>query len=734
MLNTETARIRKMLMLGTTALVLNPGFSAYAQSAETPEELEAVVITASRSESPVSSIPGTVQIISGEEIVEASKATGDITQALGKMIPGFSLDNGTLAGGGETFRGRTVQVLVNGTPRNIGLRNISRILSLINPNTIERIEVIAGASGVYGDGGTGGILNIITKDAREEGWSAELSGTLSSSEQDLADGLSTQSSASVAYRKEVFSSRLDARIRTTGDMFDGDGDQIAEDPLIGQGGGSGIEQYDISTQTSYQGENHDITLFGSFVHLEQDIDHLSNFQTDPVSVNFDSSYPGEPPLEDTVNLSLSFDYYDLPVGDINITGYFNDAEKRASFVAADALANPFVYSDPDNPGLVQDPDAQSVLFATQLGLRTTVSSDLDFIHDGVQLNWGVDYSFNDVRQEILDGRDIIAPMKQNSYAAFAQLEVPVGDYLDLRAGIRHERFDIEIDDFTRPAANFLTGNPLLPVAPVAAAQVTGADTTYEATVFNAGAVVHVTEKTDIFAGFSQGYSVPDIGAFTRRAVDSSSLAALSRTSFDFSDIAPDAAVVNNYEIGTRFNSLDTDFSLSAFLSTSDKGTNITSDALALSQNKERIYGAELTLNHKVSSQWNVGTVLAYQEGQWDQDGDGRLDDDLPNSRINTPFKANVFSGYRFSDAFAVYGEAVYTAGRDADDGGTRQLKLDPTFTLNGRLNYDSEFGLFQFGIDNILDREQENPVATSLRNTPINAEGRRFYLSLTKEF
>lgn len=42
-------------------------------------------------------------------------------------------------------------------------RGISRQFDSIDPFNIERIEVMSGASAVYGGGATGGIINIVTK-------------------------------------------------------------------------------------------------------------------------------------------------------------------------------------------------------------------------------------------------------------------------------------------------------------------------------------------------------------------------------------------------------------------------------------------------------------------------------------------------------------------------------------------------------------------------------------------
>ncbi|UUX49528.1 TonB-dependent receptor [Nisaea acidiphila] len=721
----------KRLLLSATCLVMLPVPNSLAQQAGNgPVVLQPLVVSATRSEEAIDSIPGTVQVIETDKIEEALGAEGNLGSFLGKYVPGISPGNGTLASSGQTFRGRSVQVLVNGAPQNISLRNNSRILNLIDPSSIERIEVVAGASSIYGDGATGGIVNIITKSAAQEGLSGFVSEEIASTEHDLLDGAHTDTSGQIAYGKDRLSLLMNGRFRTTGDMYDGAGERIPEDPMIGQGGGSGIRQYNVSGQGRYEGNGFDLGVYGSTVYLKQDIDFYSNYLTDPVSFDSTEPYTGQPALEDTQNVSADLNVYETPVGDLRFQIYYNDAEKRASRALPDAQVNPFVYSD---PGVLQSDDAQSVLLAEQAGFRSTAITDVGMLLDGAQLNWGFDYGYNDVTQTLLDGRDIIAPMEQHSYAGFAQLSIPVTDLIDVRAGVRHERFDLEIDDFVRPAANFIRHptDPSIGAIPFSAAAVTGASTTFEATVFNIGAVAHVMPNLDLFGNYSEGYSVPDVGAFTRRALDPTNP---FETSFDYSEIAPDAAVVENYEAGARFGTDRLSVSFSAFLSESDKGTNITADALTLSQNKERIYGAEMTVAGLLTPDWDAGALLNFTEGEWDQDGDGDIDDDLPNSRIGAPFRATVYSGYRFAEGFRLYGEMLYTSSREADDGGSAQMKVTPTTTFNARLTYDGGFGKLHLGVDNILDREQLNPTASSVRNTPVAAEGRRFYVGFKKEF
>ncbi len=56
-------------------------------------------------------------------------------------------------------------VLVDGVRRLNSSRTDSRQLDSIDPFNIDHIEVISGATSLYGGGSTGGLINIVTKKA-----------------------------------------------------------------------------------------------------------------------------------------------------------------------------------------------------------------------------------------------------------------------------------------------------------------------------------------------------------------------------------------------------------------------------------------------------------------------------------------------------------------------------------------------------------------------------------------
>ncbi|KZK86111.1 Ferric aerobactin receptor precursor [Pseudovibrio sp. Ad13] len=698
---------------------------ATAQDAIEDDTDLTVVVTASRTEESISSIPGTVQVISGEELQQAVAANGSLASALSRLVPGYSLDNQGLTDTGQNFRGRSAQILVNGTPRTTELRGLRRALSLVDPDSIERIEIVNGASAIYGNGATGGVINIITKTAEKEGLSGSVSTTVSGSERDWSDSADLTTSLSAGFRQDGKSIQLNGQFKNTGDRFDGAGDQISEDPMTGQGGGSGIEQYNVSGQVGFEAETFDLSIYANLVKMEQDIKYNTIYAPESVSVDKSSPYQGLPVLEDSKNISAKLNFYDLGVfGDAQLEVYYNNSEKRAAFVPFSA-ANPIEYKPEPLKG-------QSVLLAKQAGVRSTINTDLSKLYEGLELTWGADYTFNDIAQTTTDGRDIISPMTQHGYAFFAQVAAPVTDMFEVRGGVRHERYNLELDSFVRPEAKVLGySNDFTAHTFLAAKE------SYSATVFNLGGVAHLTDELDVFAGFSQGFSVPDVGSFTRRARPDNPFVPDGIVKFD--DFAPDAVVVNNFEFGTRYDTKKLSVAASAFYSTSDEGVNFDDATQTVSQAKERIWGAELTVRSQLNDALGLGAVLAYQEGVWDPDNDGDFDEDLPNNRIQSPLKATLSADYDFGNGFVVQGEALLSAGRSgkqsiSDKKRVDLTKLEATYTFNANASYRSDYGDFRFGVTNIFDTKQQNITASSIRNREVLAEGRRVFLQYTKTF
>lgn len=129
-------------------------------------ELDPVVVSADKMESEIYKMPSNVSVITKEEIEKY--AARDITDLL-KQVPGlkiFGLGYGVPGIGFYSTRGsepdiRGVKIMVNGIDWSKGSGMFSP--PRVPIDAIERIEVIKTPSAMYGDQGSGGVINIITR-------------------------------------------------------------------------------------------------------------------------------------------------------------------------------------------------------------------------------------------------------------------------------------------------------------------------------------------------------------------------------------------------------------------------------------------------------------------------------------------------------------------------------------------------------------------------------------------
>lgn len=168
---------QKILTASLAALVLTTGaFSVQAES--TPPNfysLNEVVVTASRTPEKKIDANADVAVVTSKEIEE--KHFGDVAQAV-KNVPGVFISSHGASG--QSYNSdqiyingsSNVVVLVDGIRRNTNgnsLMNAS-IAELVAMDSVDHIEVLKGSSStLYGSDAQGGVINIITKEAKEDG-------------------------------------------------------------------------------------------------------------------------------------------------------------------------------------------------------------------------------------------------------------------------------------------------------------------------------------------------------------------------------------------------------------------------------------------------------------------------------------------------------------------------------------------------------------------------------------
>ena len=168
---------QKILTASLAALVLTTGaFSVQAES--TPPNfysLNEVVVTASRTPEKKIDTNADVTVVSAKEIEQ--KHLDDVAQAV-KNVPGVFISSHGASG--QSYNSdqiyingsSNVVVLVDGIRRNTNgnsLMNAS-IAELVAMDSVDHIEVLKGSSStLYGSDAQGGVINIITKKAKEDG-------------------------------------------------------------------------------------------------------------------------------------------------------------------------------------------------------------------------------------------------------------------------------------------------------------------------------------------------------------------------------------------------------------------------------------------------------------------------------------------------------------------------------------------------------------------------------------
>jgi iron complex outermembrane receptor protein len=447
-------------------------------------------------------------------------------------------------------------------------------------------------------------------------------------------------------------------------------------------------------------------------------------------------------LEDSRSFQLRYSDTDFVLGNLSVVGFYNDIKKRFNYSEFSYPYNSLVYYS-GNPLSPTSPANQTTLYSERGGVNLTIDTPLDRIWNGAKVTWGTDVVHDKTWQTLTDGRDVFTPLTQVTTAGFALVQVPITDRLTARGGVRYEHFDLSVDDFLRPAAYAAISPVTRFVLP--ALNVIGGQYEYASPTYNLGATFKLNNKIDLFGGFSQGYALPDVGAYTRRAGLSSTAFAcpvatpnclpLARQTISFSSIAPEAQIVNNYEIGIRGGDGPYKGSITGFVSTSEKGVTFDPVTNLISQQKEMIYGVEYIGEMAINRNFTLGTTIGYKEGRYDTNKDGVLDSWLPNNRIGSPVRGLIFGDYRFDNGIKLRVEGEGYASRNRGINLTNTVyPIEGGFTMNAALSGPVYGGEAYAAVNNLFDAELQNPTATSVRNLPVYSWGRTVTVGYRKTF
>ncbi|WP_277929260.1 TonB-dependent receptor [Lysobacter sp. M2-1] len=655
--------------------------------------LDRVTVSASTSRIPnsASALPSTITVIDQEQLQQQLAVTQDISQVLANLVPSFAPSRQKLTNSGETLRGRKPLYLVDGVPQSTPLRDGGRDGHTLDPAMIERIEVIHGANALQGLGASGGIINIITKRApRQDGNSfQDVSIAASTPLPHESDSTGYRASYLFGTRSGAFDFVGGASYASEGLYYDGDGKPLAINAV--QGDLMDSRSYNLFAKGGWNIDaDRRLQLTANRYQLQGNNDYVV-VEGDAVNGIPASSERGDPEGEGPRNRTTSvvLDYTDKSLAG----GYLQAQVYWVDFAA--------LYGDSDWGdfwGDGRDPDwhDQSQNLSEKTGGKFSWSRG-DLFGLRLRATLGLDLARDTTSQELIRaGLDWVPETTYESWSPFVQAEWWLTDTLMLTGGLRHERGKLQVDDYTTIPANaggsrFVEG---------------GSPTTSE-TLPNIGLVWEATDALKLYASYSEGYTVADIGRVLRainqpdQRVDS------------LVDLSP--VVADNREIGLDYGDDRWLAHLAAYWSDSDLGSRLAFDPATATYNVARerteIRGIEGNLAFRFSEAGRIGLGYATTHARYDSDGDGHVDSDLPGINVS-PDRVTAFWTQAWTPGFDTRLQAGRAFDRDFDSS-DNDFDGYTTVDLLGRFRLP--LGTLSIGIENLLG---EQYIAYNSQTTP----------------
>ena len=529
----------------------------------TPEEEEAqdrnIIVTGNRTPKAVDKIPGAITVVTQAEVQRSLALTEDNTAILAKSVPGYSESNQTLNTLGETMRGRVALYLFDGIPQSTPLRDGSRNASFTDMSTVERIEVIGGASASEGIGAAGGVINYISRRATREGFHANVGGRLGSQFED--DSGIWGIKGDVAYKAGNVDAFVAGAYVDRGMTYDAKGRRI---------GLSASSSLADSVQKNLFGKlgtdfgangSQRVELTASWFQLKGKNNYHYVAGSRALGIP-DTSEPG-PQLVNGLDV-LRPDFNDFKQAALNYrnTDLFGGSLTATAYVARQAMRFPG-----DNGADRQDPLIaplgtlvdQSEVLSKKYGLRTSYSRP-DFLIPGLELRLGIDAVHDQTQQRLaLTDRVWVPPMNYDSLGPYIQMSYDIGP-VTVSGGLRHENGKIQVDDYTTTYFRnrvFVEGGTLK----------------YKNTLPNIGIIGRLGGGFSVFGSYSKGFTLPNVGIPLRNV----------NTPGQQVDGILDlqAVIFDNKEVGANWRGSWGSFGLSTYRSYSKLGASLSVDPVTL---------------------------------------------------------------------------------------------------------------------------------------------------------
>ncbi|MEK6509278.1 TonB-dependent receptor [Myroides sp. C4067] len=714
-MNVKKITLLTLLLTGSTIL---------AQEQETKksdEQLEEIIVSTTRLPEIKRNSSSSVIVITQKEIESYAQLNPDMSVILGLAVPSIGLSSNTTSNRSQTIRGRQILVLIDGVPQSTPLRNTDRDLRTISPYAIERIEVIEGATSLYGNGGAGGIVNFITKKANQN---KTFSGSTSIA---LSDATSTKNNNTHGYQlNQQFSGRLkqidylvNGNIIKSGRAIDGEGDYIS--PRYGLG--------EVTTQNLLAKIGYD---FNDNNRLEAMYNYYSALQnTDLIAKG--GKYLVSPqqgvigtknPLAENEGTKYNHNGY-LKFSSKNI---LENVDLEAS-VFGQKLYTLFDYREhnPKSPRW-EETGGQATIKAEKIGARLSIVSKLNFT-DNIRTNYiiGGDFLIDKTSQPLVDGRLWVPELKAYNSAGYLQTRTVFYENLTLKAGVRYDNIHVKVPDYkTIPLRK---GQQWLAIK--------GGNLDYDKALFNAALQYKVIEEFTPYVSFSQGLSIYDLGRILRDA-----------KSDVVSKIETDPVVTNNYEVGfTSQIANNWNFRIAYFWSIAKLGSDLQAGEggfWKVVRSPQRINGIEIALDGKPISWATIGGSFSSYEGKMKSNNSSSYDTYMSGLNIAAP-KLSLFTTVTPIDHLWLNLYYTHTSKRDRFEPQPNKLgvlvynegegKVSPIdlFNFNATYQYNKSIQL-TLGVENLFNKSYYTSSSMIVARDAEYARGNGRYYTLGLSF
>ncbi len=682
--------------------VLNPCLLAMLSSGAWAEEVkeDQMVVSASRSHRSVAEMAQTTWIIEQDEIEQQVQGGKELKEVLAQLIPGMDVSSQGRTNYGMNMRGRSMMVMVDGVRLNSS-RSDSRQLDAIDPFNIERIEVISGATSLYGGGSTGGLINIVTKKG-QPGTQAELQTGVKSgfnSHNDRDENVA----AAVSGGDDKASGRLSVAYQRYGGWYDGKGNEAIIDntqtglqysdrlDVMGTGTLNIDENQQLQLTTQYfkseSDGKHGLYLDENFSAVtgagraynsgNLDSDRLPGTERHLINLQYSNTdFFGQDLVAQVYYRDESLTFYPFPTLTRNRVSSIGASQQKTDFYGGKLTLN----SQPvDALTLTYGVDADHETFdANQqfFDLNTAAQSGGMTLKNAYNVGRYPGYSITN-----------LAPFLQSSYDI---------DAITLSGGVRYQYTKNKVDDFVGYAQQqaIATGQAN------SADAVPGGSTDYNNLLFNAGILGRLTERQQVWFNFSQGFEIPDLAKYYGSGTYRLANGHYNLTnSVNVNDSKLDGIKVDSYELGWRYTGDNLGTQLAAYYSLSDKTISInkTDMTINLDDDKRRIYGVEGQVDYFFNdSEWSTGSnfnVIKSEtrvEGKWE-----KLTIDSAS-----PSKVSAWLNWAPGD-WNLRVQSTQTF--DVSDADGKKINGYNTVDLLG--SYALPVGKLSFSVENLLDKD-----------------------------